>query len=183
MEISSQIIREEKLRKLLAVILIDMQEDFVKDLRAGEAKRIIPNQLEILKYCNQFSIPIVVLELNVQSYGKTNEILLNEAKKNHHFRLIGKEYDNGFFKTELDYHLKALGIKKLFIMGINANYCVKETARGAIDNGYKIMTSNEVISGQSGHSRYNSIDWFKSNGRCVDTVNEFAEEAIAVFEN
>lgn len=173
MEISSFI--KDKVSKKCAVILVDMQETFVKNLRDGEADRIIPKQLEVLNYCNQFDIPVVVLEMRRWEFGETIDVLITEARKNFKFHLIGKVYDDGFESTKLHTHLKKLGIKKVFLMGINADFCVIETARGAIDRGYKIITSKEVISGQSHHSPDNSIGWFSSNGNCLNKVDEFVK--------
>ena len=159
----------------VAAIVVDMQTEFVKELRSGEADRIIPKQLEIIRDCNQSNIPIIVLELYRRKFGKTTKIIMNEVKKNPYFLLIQKEWNNGFRETSLNKHLEFLGTKKIFIMGINADFCVKETAEKAIELGYKIITSNEVISGQSDHSKDNSINWFKSNGYCIDRIDAFAK--------
>ena len=165
--------RAIKYTKSVEVILVDMQTSFVQELREGELDRIVPKQLATLKHCKQFGIPVVVLELDASYYGETIKVLIGEAKKNPYFRLIGKEFNSGFIGTDLDSHLKLLGAKKLFIMGINADFCVKKTADDAIKRGYEIITSNEVISGQYCHSKSNSVDWFKSNGHCIETIDEF----------
>jgi len=159
----------------IAVILIDMQKSFVDRLRRGEAKRIIPKQLTVLERCNKLGIPVIVLELRKSEFGETVEVLIKKAKKNSNFYLIAKSYDDGFIETELHSHLRSLKIKKLFLMGINADYCVRETGKGAIDKGYKIITSEEVIAGQTDHSNDNSIPWFSSNGSCIGSVKKFAE--------
>jgi nicotinamidase-related amidase len=146
----------------IALILVDMQTKFVKKLREGEASRIIPNQLAVIEHCNRANIPIIVLELRKREFGKTIRTLTSAAKKNPRFLLIEKEYDSGFNETALYSYLKSLDIKRLFIIGINTDYCVKATASDAIKLGYEILTSNQVISGQSGHREDNSIRWFKS---------------------
>lgn len=141
-----------------AVILVDMQKRFIENLRHGEANRIIPKQLAVLKYCLSANTPIIVLEFKAFEYGATIEILLEEAKKNPNFYLISKYWHSGFEETDLDNYLKLIGAKNFFLMGINADFCVRSTARDAIRIGYKIITSNEVISGQSHHRSDNNSD-------------------------
>lgn len=167
--------KKDKYVQTTAVILIDMQKLFVENLRKGEEDRIVPKQLCILEYCNKVDIPVVVLEFGKYRYGETIEVLMKVAQKNSNFRLIIKCDDDGFYCTDLHAHLKSLGVSKLFIMGINADFCVKATAESAIDNGYEIITSNEVISGQTHHSRSNSVGWFRNNGQCIDKVAKFLE--------
>ncbi|EKE20137.1 MAG: hypothetical protein ACD_8C00051G0006 [uncultured bacterium] len=156
-------------------ILIDMQETFVDGLRPGEKERIIPNQIAVLKYCNKLSIPVIVLELNIDLFGKTIGVLISQAKKNPNFRLIEKWYSDGFMATGLDRIIRQFGnIENLLILGVNADYCVKFTARSGIKKGYRIVTSNELISGQRLHSPDNSIDWFRNNGMCFDSMADFS---------
>ncbi len=52
-------------------------------------------------------------------------------------------------------------------MGINAQYCVKSTAEDGIALGYKIVTSQDLISGQEHHDTHDDCDWFAGNGTLV----------------
>ena len=47
---------------MLVVILIDMQQYFIRGLKKENKERIIANQIFIIKWCAQENIPIVVLE-------------------------------------------------------------------------------------------------------------------------
>jgi nicotinamidase-related amidase len=153
-----------------AVILIDMQDNFVYGLRKGELERITPNQLLILKKCNLMNIPIFVLEF--ANKGETIEVLLTEIKKSKNYTFITKYSDSGFSSTQLHEKLKALNIKRIFLMGINATYCVMDTARDAIKEGYEIITSNDVISGAGHHDPNNGVSWYRENGVYVDKIHE-----------
>jgi len=147
----------------LAVVLIDMQADYVRRLRTGDPEIIIPNQIAVIRYCAEHDIPLVVLE-----YGgchlPTLEVLKHEVGEVKRVTMVTKSCNNGFQKTLLHSHLKKLGITKLFLMGINADHCVKSTAVGAMKNGYKIATSNGCISGTIDDGYDNSIDWYKKHG-------------------
>ena len=157
----------------LAVILIDMQKGFISQMRKNEKRRIMPNQIAVLRHCHTNNIPIIVLEY--KGYGSTIRELRSEYENTTNYLIITKSEDNGFEDTNLDEQLKTMGIKVLFLMGINADCCVKRTARGALDRHYNIMISNDVISGQSDHSKNNSIPWYENNGATVFPVAYFLE--------
>ena len=157
------------------VMLMDMQERFIKKLRLKEADRIvlISKQLTILKLCRQFNIPVVVSEIRRDLHGATIKILMDEAEKNTQCHLISKESNNGFLGTGLDSYLKSIGGKKLFFFGINDYACIKHTAESSIKNGYEIMTSKDVISGPYYRVDDNIDQWFKSEGICFSFIEEF----------
>lgn len=149
----------------LVVILIDMQQFFIEVLKRKDKKRIIANQIFIIRWCAQKNIPMVVLEY--EGCGKTINALTKELKRIKDLKTISKPHDNGFYNTELDYILNKIGAKNLFLMGINASVCVKSTAEGAIGKGFNIITSNDVIVG--GYDGNNSIPWYKKNGIVIST--------------
>ena len=159
----------------IVVMLMDMQDRFVKKLRLKEAERIIliSKQLTILGLCRQFNIPVIVSEIRKDLHGATIKILMDEAKKNTQFHLISKENNNGFSGTDLDPYLKSICGKKLFFMGINDYACIKHTAESSIKNGYEIMTSKDVISGPYYRVDDKIDQWFKSEGTCFGSIEEF----------
>ncbi len=165
----------------LAVLLIDMQKKFVRNLREKEAERIIPNQIHIIQLCKKENIPFFVLELDKDDYGETISELKEEISQLEQgmVTFIQKTSNSGFKNTDLEILLKNREIKKIFFMGINADYCVHATASDALKKGFEIVTSNDVISGQDHHSRNNSIDWYKNNGACLDSVVKLSNLSIS----
>jgi nicotinamidase-related amidase len=156
--------RQESKPKI-AVLLIDMQDCFVSYLRKGEKERIVPNQIEVIRKCQKNNIPIVVFELVPEKYGHTINELISVLKENgERIKIIQKEHNCCFYETSLDMYLQSIGIKKLLLMGINADCCVKETAESAKNLGYQIVTSNSLISGQTHHSHNNNANWYIKNG-------------------
>ncbi|MBT6691550.1 cysteine hydrolase [Candidatus Parcubacteria bacterium] len=170
--LSTEMLQELK-QAGLAVVLIDMQKGFVGNLKSGDKGRIVPNQIAVLRHCRENNIPIIVLEF--KGYGETIKEIRVELGDIQQYKTIIKGYDNGFKKTNLDQHLRSLNISTLFLMGINADCCVKRTANGALRRDYQIIISNDVISGQSGHSSDNSIPWYEKKGALVLPVTSFLE--------
>ena len=53
-------------------------------------------------------------------------------------KVIEKHFPNSFRETELDAHLKSLGVKKLVVCGMMTHMCVDATVRAAKDLGYDV---------------------------------------------
>lgn len=157
--------------KKLAVLLIDMQDSFLKEVAEEEKRREIPYQLDVLDYCKDNNIPVIVLEYEL--YGETVPVLKKKVDSLPVKEYITKSYDDGFFelkttkrshtygriiklldeklldddflKTEVEDKLRAYGIDSILLMGINASGCVLRTAESAVKLGFKIITSKDLI--------------------------------------
>jgi nicotinamidase-related amidase len=53
--------------------------------------------------------------------------------------VIGKSRCSAFPSTDLDAHLKRLGITRLVIAGMQTEYCIDTNCRAAADLGYKVV--------------------------------------------
>jgi len=128
----------------LAVILIDMQDYFINH---DEKRNLIPNQLLVLNFCRIKNIPVAVFEY--RNRGETTAMLKKEIVKfsPENICTFIKRSDDAFSVEDFDGWLKEKNIQTLLLMGINACACVYDTANTAIKNGYKIMTSDTLITG------------------------------------
>ncbi len=52
--------------------------------------------------------------------------------------IIVKHFPNSFLETELDDHLKSLGVDTLIVCGMMTHMCVDTTVRAAMDYGYQV---------------------------------------------
>ncbi len=147
------------------VLLIDMQTKFVTHIRAGRAKIIIERQIKIIEMSRNENIPIIILEY--VGAGPTIHELNSELKKNKKVFFLAKIYNSGFTNERLCQLLHDLGCKKLLLMGVNAQYCVKATANDAILKGFEIATSEDLISGMSHHAYHDDIPWYRKNGTLI----------------
>jgi nicotinamidase-related amidase len=154
----------------VAVIIIDMQTGFVERLYPGEEQRIVANQLEIIRLCNEREIPIIVVEFDRYEFGLTISMLRERAEKNQHYKIQHKSRNSAFERTLLNLRLRIMGVKKLFLMGVNAEACVRKTAADAMQHGFTIITSNEVISGHDKPNSEHSIAWYKRRGIVLENL-------------
>lgn len=149
-------------------MVIDMQNQFVQELRWGEAKRIVPRQIVILKKCLLLKIPIILVEY--RGSGSTIPPLNDILQKKPRVYTIRKKADDGFTNPRLPRLLQRLRTSTIIIMGINADACVKDTARSASQQGHRIITSNDLLSGPDHHSHNNNGPWFQKNSAWLSSL-------------
>lgn len=155
--------------KELAVLLVDMQEHFTMNLRPGERARIAANQIAALEECRRKGTLVIVISYG--GCGKTTPELRPELRRLRHVIRFTKWTQGAFSSPKLAGILRRFGITKVFLMGINADACVLDTADGALAYGFAIATSNDVISGKVGDSEDNSADWYRKNGTFAETYS------------
>ena len=148
-----------------AVLLIDMQTSFVEDLDPKKVPGLIKRQLAVLRKCCELDIPCVTLELRFGG-DETIQELASAFGKVPRQALFIKDRDDGFYDTALHQKLQEWQVSKLVLMGINANFCVRATAKSAIRLGYQIITSPGLIAGASYHSEPD-LRWYEQNGKIV----------------
>jgi nicotinamidase-related amidase len=157
----------EKRRKNKALILIDMQDFFLKKFVPSIRKNLIQNHSVLIDLCIKKDIPIIVLEYKCRGNLKGETISqLKKKIKDVLKKVIIKENNSGFTKTKLDMVLKDLKIDEVILAGINANGCIQDTAIGALHRGYDVTTSLGIMASSSRKdldlSKKNK-DWFVNN--------------------
>lgn len=159
-------------------ILIDMQQKFVNCLREG-GHEILIRQLNVIRFCAKYDIPLVVLRF--KGMGVTLPDLQKEIKKIPRTRDFVKINQSGFGNKGLLKQLKKWGANTLLLMGIYEDDCVKQTARDAIKNGFKIATSPQLISGPIDHE-YDNLLWYKEKGIFVQDYIELIKLLFPGYE-
>lgn len=59
-------------------------------------------------------------------------------------KVIAKRFPNSFLQTELDAHLKTMGVERLLVCGMMTHMCVDTTVRAAMDHGYAVTLVGEA---------------------------------------
>jgi len=149
----------------VGALIIDMQPDFLRSIEDSERAKLISSHLKMAKFLVANNIPTVVLEY--WDEGSTEREIRDEIDKLPKHKYITKYDDDGFTQRSLHETLRDWKIKDLIIMGINASFCVKDTAQSAIRKGYSIYTARQLLANQSYEQSFFNDDvplWFESNG-------------------
>lgn len=146
-----------------AVILIDMQEDFVCGLTEHARDKIITGQRRIIQLCVDHDIPFFTVEY--QGHGETIPELSEEIEQVKRRWTVLKLSKSAFSQPVLRQILTDLHISQLVLMGVNASLCVFFTARDARDHGYQLITGNELIANCRYHVNLEDsphvLDWYR----------------------
>lgn len=135
-------------KKNTAVIVIDMQKDFIKSLSPEDAAQLISNQLIVLRHCHNINVPVISFELNHHLYGYVIEVIKNAIKVIPNSCFMEKDYEDCFLETGLHPYLQSMGIRNIFWMGMYTDICIKYSDKSAIKLGYQTIIMPEVIAGE-----------------------------------
>lgn len=160
------------------VLIVDMQDFFLKNLDPFVKKTLLKNQLRIIDACTEKNFPFILLEYGDKgvSRGKTNTSITSKIKN---IQLLVKNNNSGFTKTTLDLILKKLHTKNIIVMGINANGCVQDTIIGALKRKYKIITSHGIIANSYKKDLNLSAQnkkWYQKNTSFFENIEDLLVE-------
>lgn len=146
-----------------ALFIIDMQKEFLNEHHPDEVAQMISAQIELIRECKKRNVPIIVIEY--KGSGSTIPELQAELSGYRNLYFIVKKNNNAFLGTALRSFLEELGVEEVILAGVNASYCVFETAQSAIKYGLRIITSEKLISDSPRNKRRDkSLWWYSRNG-------------------
>ncbi|MCM1991397.1 cysteine hydrolase family protein [Oceanirhabdus seepicola] len=133
-----------------AFLIIDMQKgcrEFCKCQREFDGAVEYIN--EAAKLFRKNGLPVVrVLDLGVDEGPGSKEFeFVDSIITDENDIIIHKEYNNAFFKTELNNKLQELGVEFVVISGFAAEYCVLFSYNGAKEMGYGVSLLQNGIAG------------------------------------
>ena len=112
-------------------------------------------------------VPVICLELNPKSYGNTIKIISSEIDVGARSVIVEKELGDAFTSSEFNLQVENRRLKNLLFMGCYASVCVWATAQSAVERGYTIASSSELISDSNSlrRSKFNfhdkSFGWYR----------------------
>lgn len=172
-----------ELPKNFGVAVIDMQLRYVKGIDPERLEKMVTAQLDVLRICTRRNIPTFLVHYhdNKGEYEILRE-LVDATSGNPNRRLVKKEDDDAFKKTNLNGYMTEMGVDCLCLMGVNASACVRSTACGALSLKKQIISAEDLIA-----DRVSLSAWFLTdtphNGIYIRNGLEFyARNALAFFE-
>jgi isochorismate hydrolase len=134
-----------------ALLVIDMQEYF-----RPMVTDIIPNLQKLIAACREVNIPVVFTQHGhddpVQDGGMLGEWwgdlivkgsegaqILPEIRPQPAEKIVAKNRYSAFYDTDLERHLKSIGVKDLLVSGVMTNLCCETTARDAFVRDFRVF--------------------------------------------
>lgn len=135
--------------KKTAVVVIDMQGGFydrghVRGTPGLEA--LVAKQQELLNWAVAQDVPVLIFEY--KNFQATNS-RLTTIVAGHTYQIVEKVTDGAFnsptSRTPAMDILKRWNVDTLIVAGINGGACVVSTVRGALKEGFAVVTSAEIV--------------------------------------
>jgi nicotinamidase/pyrazinamidase len=153
-----------------ALILVDVQNDFLPGGALGvpEGDQVIPVLNKYSEVFEQLGLPIVATRdwhpenhCSFEAQGgpwpphcvagtegaafATGLDLHGDTKVVSKAETPEEEAYSGFQGTELNRWLKERGVRRVFVGGLATDYCVRETVRDGLVNGYEVVLLGDAI--------------------------------------
>ncbi|WP_027631522.1 cysteine hydrolase family protein [Clostridium hydrogeniformans] len=134
----------------VAFLIIDMQKgcrEYCKCQR--EFDDAVEYINEVSSFFRKKGLPVVrVLDIEVGAGpGSEKFEFVDSIVTSPEDIIIHKEYNNAFFKTDLNDKLQKLGVEFVIISGFAAEYCVLFSYNGAKEMGYEVSLLQNGIAG------------------------------------
>lgn len=125
----------------MSALVIDMQACFLYDLDSSDLGGLIRSQIGFIKHLRKKEIPIYLIE-HKMGFRTIKPIRTATGK---YSKLIRKYYRSGFSNTGLDDALRGIYADHLLVLGVYSLSCIKDTIVDALQMGYRVSTSLDLI--------------------------------------
>ena len=89
---------------------------------------------------------------------------------------LTKNRSDAFGNPGLDKFLCSKKINELFVCGLDGAYCVKSTAIGGLNRGYRVTVIPEAVASESGYTREELLSLWKQSGIEVLSLKDFCAQ-------
>ena len=184
--------------KRAALLIIDMQNDFVLDggpLTVAQGRSVVPKIKEVLDIFRAGNLPVFHIIRVHRSDGSDVEINRRELFRKHPFAVEGSygaaivdelaplpgEYTipkirmSAFIGTELDLMLRSLGIQDIIVTGIQTPNCIRTTVFDAIAYNYPVTVIEDAVGAQTDEVHHANLRDMVNTGVRVMTTHEICE--------
>ena len=154
----------------MAVVVIDMQRDFVDEgapIECPGGRDIIPSIQRLLEAARTHGIPVIYtqeahraekVDFGLELQGDEPEHCLEGtpgieivpalAMQPGDFLIVKRRY-SAFFATDLDILLRGLDTELLILTGVATDVCVRATAQDAQQHNYRVVVPPQCVAGTS----------------------------------
>jgi len=144
------------------IVIVDMQEHYLKHIKPEQVKRLVENQSRVLKLAAQNNLDVAVLEgVDHPATIEPLQRLISQIEGAYYYAKPGMD---GFENPRFEKRVKSWDKRNLFFMGVYASWCLSVTAYGGTELGYIPITSECVIGDINRNNIRSARSWFRENG-------------------
>ena len=179
-------------REECALLVVDLQNDFVdpaSPMCVPEAYRQLPRVRTMIDACRRLDVPVLYTAHNIApdsawdfpelfepiaagalaegSVGADVHAAIAPAPDERVIR-VKHSYD-AFAGTDLDYVLRARGVRTVIVCGTLTNFCCESTARSAFSRAYHVVFGSDVTASDSAIGHVGTLRTIRCGfGRVLD---------------
>jgi len=159
-----------KLDPKTALLVIDLQKGIVGLPTAHPTDKVVKLARQMIDAFRRHHLPIVLVNVAGGAPGRTDSPppkladfppdwidLVPELNRQPEDHLVTKRTWGAFTNTNLDEHLKKLGVTQVVILGVATSIGVESTARQSYENGFHVTLAVDAMTDMNADAHTNSI--------------------------
>jgi nicotinamidase-related amidase len=152
-----------------ALLVIDLQKGLMSFPTAHPIGNVVKLARQLLDAFRRHHLPIVLVNVTGGAPGRTDSPpragqfpadfadLVPELNRQPEDHLVTKRTWGAFTNTDLDEHLKKLGVTQVVVLGVATSIGVESTARHAYENGFHVTLAVDAMTDMNADAHANSI--------------------------
>ncbi|AMM21721.1 hydrolase [Frondihabitans sp. PAMC 28766] len=156
---------------ITALIVVDLQKGVVGIPTAHPVEGVVANSRALLDAFRAKGLPVVLVNVDGGAPGRNEgsagraavqrpagwDELVPELDQQPADHTVTKRTWGAFTNTDLDEHLKSLGVTQVVVTGIATTAGVESTARHAHENGFNVTFATDAMTDMSAEAHDNSV--------------------------
>ena len=152
-----------------ALLVIDLQKGLMSFPAAHPIGNVVKLARQLLDAFRSHHLPVVLVNVAGGAPGRTDSPpragqfapdfadLVPELNRQPEDHLVTKRTWGAFTNTDLDEHLKKLGVTQVVVLGVATSIGVESTARHAYENGFNVTLAVDAMTDLNADAHANSI--------------------------
>ena len=152
-----------------ALIVIDLQNGLVQMPTVHPMDEIIKNAAALAEAFRRHGLPVVLVNVDGVPPGRTEQVssvaklpagwteLVPELNRQPEDHAVTKRNWGAFTNTDLEAHLKNLGVTQVVIAGVATSIGVESTARHARELGFNVTLATDAMTDRDPDAHFNSV--------------------------
>ena len=152
-----------------ALVVIDLQKGIVSRPTAPHpAAQVVENSAKLAEAFRKRGLPVILVNVAGGAPGRNEQAmrgtpapdwadLVPELKQRPQDHAVTKRTWGAFMHTDLDAHLKNLGVTQIVLCGISTSIGVESTARQAYELGYNVTLAVDSMADMVAEAHHNSV--------------------------
>jgi nicotinamidase-related amidase len=152
-----------------ALIVIDLQKGILSYLPAQPLDIVVKHATALTEAFRRHNLPIVLVNATGGAPGRTEQArnlgerpadwvdLIPELNQQPPDHVVTKQTWGAFTNTDLDEHLKRLGVTQVVIIGVATSIGVESTARHAYEFGFHVTLAVDAMADMSEANHVHSV--------------------------